>query len=476
MKNPQVVSSDSLRTQFVAAMSAMYRSEVPQYESLVDLVEQVNEQELLNNPTLEQSLRHSNSLERMAEERHGAIRLGKAEELFNVRRLFALLGMQPVGYYDLAVAGIPVHSTAFRPVQSSALAVNAFRVFTSLLRTDLIEDQDLRQRAEAVLSSRHIFSPQLLQLMDEAEQNGGITADQSATFIELAVGIFRWQDEALVDTELYQQLHDSHRLIADVVSFKGPHINHLTPTTVNIDRVQTLMPEKGITPKAVIEGPPRRNCPILLRQTSFKALQEPVKFANQQGDFEVGSHTARFGEIEQRGIALTEKGQALYNQLLNKVREQITPNPDGSNAAEYSAVLESVFSAFPDSYCELREQQLAFFNYSVRQDAIVDVAANQDKTIEELIGLNLVRFDPVIYEDFLPVSAAGIFQSNLGDTANNATAGATSNQSLFESQLGAQVSDYFALYEQQQQVSIDNCLSAFQQVKSAAQQSLAKAV
>jgi uncharacterized glyoxalase superfamily metalloenzyme YdcJ len=30
-----------------------------------------------------------------------------------------------------------------------------------------------------------------------------------------------------------------------------------------------------------------------------------------------------------------------------------------------------------------------------------------------------VRFDPVIYEDFLPVSAAGIFQSNLGSVENN---------------------------------------------------------
>jgi uncharacterized glyoxalase superfamily metalloenzyme YdcJ len=38
------------------------------------------------------------------------------------------------------------------------------------------------------------------------------------------------------------------------------------------------MPKYGIEPKILIEGPPRRDVPILLRQTSFKALEEPVLF------------------------------------------------------------------------------------------------------------------------------------------------------------------------------------------------------
>ena len=31
-----------------------------------------------------------------------------------------------------------------------------------------------------------------------------------------------------------------------------------------------------------------------------------------------GTHTARFGEIEQRGVALTPKGRELYDSLLAK--------------------------------------------------------------------------------------------------------------------------------------------------------------
>lgn len=64
-----------------------------------------------------------------------------------------------------------------------------------------------------------------------------------------------------------------------MVCFPGCHINHLTPRTLDIDRAQELMPKYGIEPKILIEGPPRRDVPILLRQTSFKALEEPVLFS-----------------------------------------------------------------------------------------------------------------------------------------------------------------------------------------------------
>ncbi|MGO7653298.1 2-oxoadipate dioxygenase/decarboxylase family protein, partial [Rhizobium ruizarguesonis] len=77
--------------------------------------------------------------------------------------------------------------------------------------------------------------------------------------------------------------------------------------TLDIDAVQARMPERCITPKAVIEGPPRRHCDILLRQTSFNALEETIAFSGDDGAIK-GTHTARFGEVEQRGVALTAKG------------------------------------------------------------------------------------------------------------------------------------------------------------------------
>src|SRR5690606_514512 len=96
------------------------------------------------------------------------------------------------------------------------------------------------------------------------------------------------------------------------VCFRGPHINHLTPRALDIDAVQAEMIARGIEAKAVIEGPPRRAVPILLRQTSFHALEEAIFF--REGEARIrGAHTARFGEIEQRGIALTPHGRERYD-------------------------------------------------------------------------------------------------------------------------------------------------------------------
>lgn len=53
--------------------------------------------------------------------------------------------------------------------------------------------------------------------------------------------------------------------------------------------------------------------------------------------------------------------------------------------------------------------------------------------------------EPITYEDFLPVSAAGIFRSNLGDAAPPAYAAAAARDA-FEAALGAKVLDPFALY------------------------------
>jgi uncharacterized glyoxalase superfamily metalloenzyme YdcJ len=64
----------------------------------------------------------------------------------------------------------------------------------------------------------------------------------------------------------------------------------------------------------------------------------------------------------------------------------------------------------------------------------------------------------MIYEDFLPVSAAGIFQSNLGSEQRDEYA-SQANQAQFERDLGASVIDEIALYASRQQASLDKALS-----------------
>ncbi|WP_104205347.1 2-oxoadipate dioxygenase/decarboxylase HglS [Billgrantia saliphila] len=452
MNRQTFVSPDEIRDRFSKAMSAMYQAEVPQYETLLELVEQVNRETLERDPALAGRLTVHGELDRLGVERHGAIRVGSDEELAMLRRLFAVMGMHPVGYYDLSEAGVPVHSTAFRPVDDASLARNPFRVFTSLLRLELIENDTLRERAAEILAARDIFTDGARELIATHESQGGLTADQAERFVNEALETFRWHRDATVDLETYEALHAEHRLIADVVCFRGPHINHLTPRTLDIDEVQRRMPQAGMDPKEVIEGPPRRRCPILLRQTSFKALEESILFAGERQ----GTHTARFGEIEQRGVALTPAGRKLYDQLLKESRRRTA----GLDNAEHQRVLAEVFRDFPDDEAELRLRGLAFFEYALT-DAGRTAGRVVERDIEALFERGLIEARPITYEDFLPVSAAGIFQSNLGGDRNEAYAG-NANRDAFEAALGASVIDELALYAKREQASLTAVLVALE--------------
>ena len=466
MSESQFVSSNDIRTRFSRAMSQMYRQEVPQYGALVQLVAEVNAQTLAAEPGLARQLRESGEIERLDAERHGAIRLGTPSELATMRRLFAVMGMEPVGYYDLSVAGVPVHSTAFRPVADAALMSNPFRMFTSLLRLELIADETLRSKAASILERRRIFTKDVLALIERFEGAGGLTAKEADEYVTEVLQTFRWHAEATVDGETYDKLQQAHRLIADVVCFKGPHINHLTPRTLDIDAAQAAMPRSGIIAKEFIEGPPRRRCPILLRQTSFKALEEKVLFQGGDGQ-RSGTHTARFGEIEHRGIALTRAGRQRYDQLLADVRDGAVANED---AEAYARRLALAFKAFPDDYDTLRREGLGFFCYVLTAQGKAAVGATDfepsSRELEDLMAEGLVRAQPMVYEDFLPVSAAGIFQSNLGSVERKHYA-AQDDQAAFEAALGAAVHDEIELYAQAQTRSIEQVRRAFQASVSA---------
>jgi len=115
MSNQHFVSPDLIRQGFSRAMSDMYREEVPLYGALMELVAEVNARVLEQQPALAEHLHNSGELQRLDLERHGAIRVGSAAELATLARLFAVMGMQPVGYYDLTPPGCRCIPRPFAP-------------------------------------------------------------------------------------------------------------------------------------------------------------------------------------------------------------------------------------------------------------------------------------------------------------------------------------------------------------------------
>lgn len=127
----------------------------------------------------------------------------------------------------------------------------------------------------------------------------------------------------------------------------------------------------------------------------------------------------------------------------------LTPTDDND---KWQARLSSIFIAFPDSWEVLRSEKLAYFKYKV---AHLPFSPVEPKSLEQLIQAGMVTFVPIVYEDFLPASAAGIFQSNLGEHEKQTVEGEGDEKEALEEYVGGKIWDYFALYEKMEKESLE---------------------
>lgn len=211
--------------------------------------------------------------------------------------------------------------------------------------------------------------------------------------------------------------------------------------------------------KDFTEGP-SEDTPILLRQDAYKALTEPVVFLQPDGTTVKSSHTARFGEIEQRFYATTPAGRQLYDQCLAEAEVARATNPGlvKQDYAAYQKEYAKCFAAFPKKLSALLEQKLVYGRYTVTPKGLAAKAANAIRTsdLNELVRLGYVHGDGLRYEDFLPVSAAGIFASNLGQygTKSTATNKPVYTREMLEEILGKKILDSDDVYRALQEESI----------------------
>ncbi|MFG2193288.1 2-oxoadipate dioxygenase/decarboxylase family protein [Streptomyces sp. NPDC048639] len=443
-----------LRAAFAHRLSEMYGREVPAYTTLVDVSREVNEDVLRAEGAGAERL---GSISRVTAERHGAIRVGTPDELNQVARIFGALGMRPVGFYDLreaASSAVPVVSTAFRPVDAEELARNPFRVFTSMLTPadPRFFDTELRERLERFLAERQLFPPELLALADRAEAEGELPDAEAGRFLHLAVRAFELSTEPL-DQGWYETLERVSAVAADIGGVRSTHINHLTPRVLNIDELYRRMTERGVTMIDTIQGPPRWDGPdVLLRQTSFRALAEPRPMRSADGQVTSGALRVRFGEVEARGIALTRQGRALYDDLLTRIDDRAAK--DGGDRQEIARALWE--EKLPATERELAASGRAFFTYHPVPGRPRD-GSPPPAGLAELLDQGWVEARPIVYEDFLPRSAAGIFQSNLSDqgSRNDSHSAVRYDSDWLSGAVGREVLDPFSLYERQQNRSLE---------------------
>ena len=239
---------------------------------------------------------------------------------------------------------------------------------------------------------------------------------------------------------------------ADIGGVTTTHVNHLTPRVLDIDELYERMGRLGITMIDDIQGPPRWEGPdVLLRQTSFRALAEPRRFREADGSVAEGTLRVRFGEVEARGIALTPRGRALYDGLVDEVDR--LRRDTGRHRADVAA--EVWTRRFPRTEHDLARDDLAYFTFTAARPP--GTGAPPPESLADLVGQGWVRAEPIVYEDFLPRSAAGIFQSNLtGDGAKDTTQQATALDGQWMSGvLERPLHDPYELYARQRERSLD---------------------
>ncbi|WP_298585358.1 2-oxoadipate dioxygenase/decarboxylase family protein [uncultured Kocuria sp.] len=448
-----------LRARFARRLSVMYGREVPAYTTLVDVSAAVNEDHLARHGADAERL---GSIDRVTAERHGAIRVGSPRELAQVARVFAAFGMHPVGFYDLrdaSASSVPVVSTAFRPTDPEELARNPFRVFTSMLAADdpRFFDRELQRQLEEFIGHRTLFPQELLDLADRAAEHGGLAEPDAERLLDLATGSFELSAEP-VDHAWYRRLEAVSAVAADIGGVPTTHINHLTPRVLDIDDLYARMEALGIAMIDEIQGPPRWDGPdVLLRQTSFRALAEDRVFRFEDGTVGPGALRVRFGEVEQRGVALTPAGRDLYDRMVAETDRRLAA---GEGRGVRVDVARTVWEEnLPRTEKELAVQGLAYFTYALDRDALAragESVPGPGVSLEVLIEAGVAVPQPIVYEDFLPRSAAGIFRSNLTDEGfrDDAQRGTDYDLTVLSDVVGRPVADPHDLYRRQQDASV----------------------
>lgn len=506
-----------MQHQLFAELSSMFGKEVPLYDKALVVNQVCNRAVCGLLGRLYTGFGVSDEqLEKTSGERHGAIRIGTAEEYRWIGRLFAQFAMEPHNFYDMTVVGTksqPIIATAFRSTRNPE-----HRVFTSLLQTDWF-DPETRERIERLLGERQVFSARAKALIEKGERDGGLNWDDAHTLIrEGTERIFKWTGKAR-DYPLYTHLCDAgFKIAADIACFESHHLNHLTPNTLCMDlytaamkhcmgemeagafvaRATTVLTRLEVFADrdwmrlhfkhlahaavdayshtrvgvgeiaAIVDGVvkrlgeadlkltrlkhagfkdltegPSHDTPVLLRQDAYKALTEPAEFTNADGSVMKTTHTARFGEVEERFYATTKAGRELYDHCLAASEGILEREPAlvKRDFAAYETAYAKAFAAFPKTLTELLDRGLVYGVYAATPKGLAAKGTMTTTDLRELVTLGYVQVDGLRYEDFLPVSAAGIFASNLSQygTKSTATVRPTYSKAMLEDVLGRRI-------------------------------------
>ncbi len=429
-----------IRDRLVQKMLGRFRAALPLYKDMMDVADTINRQA------------GDDVAESLGRVMHAAIRCASTEELRTVARLFRLMGLEPVNYYDLREK-VAVESTAFRSIDQQDIRANGFRMFCSVLAIDCIAEEH-RPFVQSIIDRRAVFAPHLVSLLEQGEAEGGLDEESAELFVDLCVELFTRPEDALVSLDEYERLREINKVAAQVLVSNALAINHLTPSVASVPRAHEEMRLRGIKTIPVWQGPVGRD--VILRQTSCLAPATLLRFPNADGTFTKAEHQETFVEFEERQQALTREGRILFERLYASGKASLSlAETDPGFESHYYEVMRAALEPFPGDAIELWKRGLAYIENEVVREQ------GEAASLEEAIETGLVRLVPQKYEDFFGPAATNIFYSNIGLEGVANVGGAKPDSVVdFEARLGAQVLDMYDYYDGIERLSRESVSAA----------------
>lgn len=425
---PTFVATSVIREKIVEAILASFKQSMPIYAEMMAVAQDIN------------NAAGPQEADRLGRIMHAAIRCASPAELRTIKDILALMGCEPVNYYDLREK-VSVQSTAFRPTCPHDIQRNGFRLFCSMLSIDCIAESE-RPFVESIIARRDLFSPALRDLIATGKQQGGLDQQQSVLFIAECVHLFIRPDTAMVSMDDHQQLRTINKVAAQVLVTNSLAFNHLTPSVASVPEAHRQMQQRGIQTIPVWQGPVGKD--VVLRQTSCLAPPVKLLFPSDGDTFIEADYQETFVEFEERLTALTPKGRLWFEKLFAQGKEQLTlPEGDAGYADHYYEVMEAALEPFPSDSMECWKQGLTYFTFECVAKRIDD-----DRTFEQLVSDGIIKLVPQKYEDFFGPAATNIFNSNIGlEDVSNAGIATVDSQADFETMLDRPVVNMYDYYE-----------------------------
>ncbi len=429
------VPASSIRASIVTAILEHFRSSMPIYRAMMSVAADINQ------------AAGPSEADRLGRIMHAAIRCASPQELKTIKDILALMGCEPVNYYDLREK-VSVHSTAFRPTCPEDIKRNGFRLFCSMLSIDCIAEAD-RTFVNQIITRRNLFSPILQELIKIGQQQDGFTESQSQRFIDECTRLFIRPQTAMVSLKEYQKLQTINKVAAQVLVTNSLAFNHLTPSVASVPHAHRQMQQRGIKTIPVWQGPVGKN--VILRQTSCLAPPVKLKFPNPDGSFVQQDYQETFIEFEERLAALTRKGRQWFEELFAQGKGRLKlEESDPQYADHYYETMQAALAPFPDDdLLECWRQGLMYFTFeasALPDQATATTAAKA--SFEQQVESGAIRLVPQLYEDFFGPAATNIFNSNIGlDNVSNVSVTSIDARADFETMLGRKVVDMYDYYD-----------------------------